>query len=176
MARKELSVRKTLVATGLSVLLLAVPAMLAHAAPIAKSSTGTVVIVFKDGHRQTFNLADIDRLEFPVAAAAASDTPSTGQMPPRGRFFGKWEVGDGSGGNFFITLKPNGEAHRTLHEVDGHWVYVNGEAQVTWDDGAMDAIRKVGSRFQKFAYAAGKSFTDSPDNVTEARNTAPQPI
>jgi hypothetical protein len=53
---------------------------------------------------------------------------------------------------------------------------VNGEALVTWDDGAQDAIRKTGARFQKFAYGEGKSFTDEPDNVTSAHNTTPHPI
>jgi len=53
---------------------------------------------------------------------------------------------------------------------------VDGEARVTWDDGAQDAIRKVGSKHEKFAYAAGKSFTDVPENVTAARNTTPHPI
>ena len=47
---------------------------------------------------------------------------------------------------------------------------------MTWDDGAQDAIRKTGSRYQKFAYRAGKSFTDQPDNVTNAQLTAPRPI
>jgi len=60
--------------------------------------------------------------------------------------------------------------------VHGHWVYMNGEALVTWKDGAQDAIRKVGSKFQKSAYSAGKSFTDIPDNVTDAHNTTPHPI
>jgi len=53
---------------------------------------------------------------------------------------------------------------------------VNGEAQITWDDGWQDAIRKVGSRYQKFAYKSGKSFTDVPDNVTSARKTDTHPI
>jgi len=53
---------------------------------------------------------------------------------------------------------------------------VNGEAHITWDDGAMDAIRKVGSRDRKSAYAAGKSFNDNPDNVTDAHNTSKTPI
>jgi hypothetical protein len=53
---------------------------------------------------------------------------------------------------------------------------VNGEARVTWNDGAQDAIRKTGTRDQKFAYRSGKSFTDEPDNVTEAHNTSPRPI
>ena len=53
---------------------------------------------------------------------------------------------------------------------------MNGEAQIVWDDGAQDAIRRTGSRFQKFAYSAGKSFTDTPDNVTPAHNLTPKPI
>ena len=97
-------------------------------------------------------------------------------ISPRGHFIGKWEVGDGNGGNFFITLNEGGDAKRTLGDVRGRWVFVNGEAQITWDDGAMDAIRKVGSSYQKFAYHEGKTFTDVPDNVTNARNTATKPI
>ena len=62
---------------------------------------------------------------------------------------------------------------RSLHRVHGKWAYVNGEARVTWDDGAMDAIRRVGGQDKKFAYRAGKSFTDEPDNVTDAKNTTP---
>jgi hypothetical protein len=53
---------------------------------------------------------------------------------------------------------------------------VNGEARVTWDDGAQDCIRHVDGRDKKFAYSSGKSFTDQPDNVTDARNTSPRPI
>jgi hypothetical protein len=77
---------------------------------------------------------------------------------------------------FSITLREDGGAFRTLGEVHGTWVYSNGEALITWEDGAQDAIRRVGGRFQKFAYASGKSFTDQPDNVTSARNTMPNPI
>lgn len=171
--------RKSLIVAGVSVLLLAsVPASFAAGAPAPKNSPGTIVIVFKDGHRQAFNLADIERVEFPAGGAvASSDTvPYNPNWPPRGRFFGKWEAGDGNGGTFTITLKEDGEAFRSIGDVRGKWVYVNGEAHVTWDDGAQDAIRKVGNRFQKSAYAAGKSFTDIPDNVTEAHNTAPHPI
>ena len=146
------------------------------AAP-SKAAPGTLVIVFKDGHRQTFNLSDIDRVEFPASTASAADsTPSNPQAPPRGRYIGKWEVGDGNGGTFYITLNENGGAFRSLGDVRGKWTYVNGDAQITWDDGAQDAIRRVGTRYQKFAYAAGKKFTDNPDNVAEARNTNPRPI
>jgi hypothetical protein len=153
-----------------AILLLAIPYTFAAPPASSKGAPGTLVIVFKDGHRQSFNLADIERVEFPAAEFAGTSGPS------RGHFLGKWEVGDGNGMNFYITLLDDGNAMRSIGNVHGHWSYVNGEAQVTWDDGAEDAIRKVGSRFQKFAYNAGKSFTDSPENVTNARNTTPKPI
>jgi hypothetical protein len=143
--------------------------------PASKSAQATIVIVFKDGHRQSFNLADIARVEFPAGAAAATagDTASSNHLSPsRARFRGKWQVGDGSGNDFYIMLKENGDAYRSLRSVHGKWAYVNGEAQVTWDDGAKDAIRKVGSIYEKFAYSASKSFTDEPDNVANARNLA----
>jgi len=145
-----------------------------HAAPPQKPSPGTIVIVFKDGRRQVFNLADVDRVEF--GAAVASNESSPAGAPSRGRFLGKWEVGDGSGNTFYITLYDDGHAYRSLRDVGGHWQYVDGEARITWDDGAQDAIRKTGSQYQKFAYSAGKLFTDEPDNVTAAHNTSPHPI
>ena len=148
-----------------------------YGAPPAKSTPGTLVIVFKDGHRQTFNLSDIERVEFPAGATASTESsPSNPQAPPRGRYIGKWECGDGNGGTFYITLNENGSAYRSIGDVRGKWAYVNGDAQITWDDGAQDAIRRVGTRYQKFAYSAGKSFHDNPDNVAEARNTNPRPI
>ena len=147
------------------------------AAPPSKSGSGTIVIVFKDGHRQTFNLSEIERVEFPATAHIAEETaPSNPQAPPRGHYVGRWECGDGSGSTFYIDLKENGEAWRSIGHVRGRWEYVNGEARVTWDDGAQDAIRKVGSHYQKSAYEAGKSFTDHPANVTNARLTNPKPI
>ena len=170
--------RKAMIVAALSTLLLisANPSFAAGAAA-AKSSSGTIVIVFKDGHRQSFNLADIERVEFPGGASASADTvPYNPSWPPRGSFFGKWQADDGNGGTFTITLKENGEAFRSIGDVRGKWVYVNGEAHVTWDDGAQDAIRKVGNKFRKYAYAAGKSFTDRPDNEGEAHNTSPRPI
>jgi hypothetical protein len=166
--------RKFVSAGGLAVVLLfANSGGFAAPATPSKAAPGTIVIVFKDGHRQAFNLADIERVEFP-AAEAASSVSATG--PSRGHFLGKWECGDGSGGQFNITLEENGNAMRSIGNVHGRWVYVNGEAQITWDDGAEDAIRRVGGRYQKFAYQAGKAFTDVPANVTNARNTTPKPI
>lgn len=156
---------------------LALPAGFAHAAPAPKSGNGTLVIVFNDGHRQSYNLSDIERVEFPEGSAAASQTaPVTGQLPSRGRFLGKWEVGDGMGSTFFITLEENGDAWRSRNHEHGRWVYVDGEARVTWDDGWQDVIRKVGSIYQKFAYKAGRSVTDTPDNVDSARSTTSHPI
>jgi hypothetical protein len=172
------TMRKNVVAGVSLIMLFTLAGVVARPAPPSRSAPGTIVIVFKDGHRQSFNLADIDRVEFPGGGAAASaDTlPYNPAWPPRGRYFGKWEAGDGNGGTFTITLKESGEAFRSIGDVHGKWVYVNGEAHITWDDGAMDALRKVGSKFQKSAYASGKSFTDTPDNVTDAHNTAHQPI
>jgi len=145
------------------------------APPAQKSSPGTIVIVFKDGHRQAFNLSEIVRVEFPAGGDAAAYT-SDSRLPSRSHFLGKWEVGDGSGGTFYITIYDDGNAMRSMGGVHGRWVYEDGEARVTWDDGPHDAIRKVGSRYQKFAYVSGKSFTEIPDNVTEAHNTTPHPI
>jgi hypothetical protein len=118
-------------------------------------------------------------VEFPASAtssAASAPAPGNPSSPSRAHFLGKWEVGDGSGRSFFITLYDDGAARRSLGGARGRWAYVDGEAQVTWDDGAQDAIRKSGPGFQKFAYGSGKSFHDSADNVTSARNTTPHPI
>lgn len=167
--------RKLLSVSAVSVFL--VITALAHGAPPAKAASGSLVIVFKDGHRQTFKLGDIERLEYPAGTLSSSDMgPANPQATPRGRYIGKWKVGDGVGNTFYITLNEGGSAFRSLGDVHGHWAYVKGDAQVTWDDGAQDAIRRVGSRFQKFAYSASKSFGDDPDNVTEAVNTSPRPI
>ncbi len=163
--------RKSIGAVCLAVLfLLAIPA---HSTPAPAADKSTITIVFKDGHRQTYNLSDIERIEFPLSEQAAAANPNG---PSRKRFLGKWEVGDGAGNTFYISLFDDGEAKRTLGNVRGHWEYVDGEARITWDDGAQDAIRHVGNRFQKYAYHMGKSFTDEPDNVTAARNTMPNPL
>ena len=143
----------------------------------SRNSSNQVVIVFKDGHRQSFNLADIARIEFPGGNAAIADSGSNPPgAPPRGHFLGKWEVGDGAGNTFYITLNSDGSAFRSLSHRPGRWTYVNGEARVTWDDGAQDCIRRINGHDQKFAYRGGKSFTDEPDNVTDAHNTSPRPL
>jgi hypothetical protein len=152
-------------------ILFAIPASQAQAAPTGN----TLVLVYKDGHRQRVNLNDIERLEFPgPVPAGIISTPG----PSRARFLGKWEVGDGAGNNFYITLQDDGTAQRTMNGMEherGHWEYKNGEAQVTWDDGWQDCIRKVGSQFKKSAYHEGKSFNDEPENVTNAHNVTQNP-
>jgi hypothetical protein len=170
--RKLLSVAAL---TAISVL--ALPTVLAATPAAAKSDQGSIVIVFKDGHRQSFKLSEVARVEFaPPTMVANEMEPGNPHLPSRGHYLGKWEVGDGSGHNFTITLEENGDAWKSMGNTRGKWVYVDGEVHVTWDDGWQDAIRKVGSKHMKFAYAAGKSFSDTPDNVTDARNLAPKPI
>ena len=174
--------RKILVAAGLAALSLsALPASFAKTPPAKNDSGNSIVIVFKDGHRQSFNLADISRVEFTnsgTAPAVGSNGAASSNVdsPARGRYVGKWVVGDGNGDTFIITLKEDGNAERSLRDIHGTWTYVNGDALVTWDDGAKDAIRKAGSKFEKYAYSSGKSFSDDPDNVTSAQNTTPHPI
>ena len=48
-------------------------------------------------------------------------------------------------------------------------------ASIGMTDG-HDIIAKVGTRHEKRAYEPGRSFDDSPSNVTYARNTEPKPI
>jgi len=68
---------------GLATLLsLAASSAFAAAPPAPKSSHGTLVIVFKDGHRQSFNLGEIERVEFPAAPAdAVASTPGNPSWP-----------------------------------------------------------------------------------------------
>jgi len=152
-------------------ILFALPIVFAQAAPHSNS----LVIVYKDGHRQSLNLNDVQRIEFSGAVPAGLiSTPG----PSRARFLGKWEVGDGNGSNFYISLRDDGSALRTMNAMEhehGTWQYVNGEAQVTWDDGWQDCIRRIDGQFKKAAYSQGKTFHDEPDNVANARNVSQNP-
>ena len=154
----------------------AVPVVLALAtlavAPCAMSLAGdeaqSLVIVFKDGRQQTFSMADVARIEFRNPASQPG-------LSGKGRFLGKWRVGDGAGGHFFIDLQPSGEATKSMGPGHGTWTVVDGEARISWDDGWNDAIRKVGDRYQKVAFSPEKTFSDSPSNVADAQNTTPLP-
>lgn len=154
---------KTLLALAL---LLAIPVGVAA----ATAATGnSIVIVFKDGRQQAYSMADIERIEFktPTSAAAVAGANS---------FAGKWRVGEGNGGSFYITLNRDGTASKSIGASHGTWTIVDNEARISWDDGWHDAIRKNGTKYEKRAFEAGKSFTDVPSNVTEARRTETQPI
>ena len=51
----------------------------------------------------------------------------------QGRFLGKWKVGNGLGGFFYITLERDGIARKTFGSPHGTWVVVDEEARITWD-------------------------------------------
>ncbi len=176
------------------VLMLGVSAGFAATGVLAADGRDEVVIVFKDGHRQSLSSAEISRIDVRTPAAivfkdghrekVAGDIDhlefgpaEMGMMPSRMHFVGKWEVGQGGNGSrFFITLNEDGTAHKSIGSPHGTWTLVNGEAHIDWDDGWHDAIRKVGSRHEKVAHEPGKTFDDTPSNVTAARNTDPRPI
>ena len=173
---------------------LTVVALAGLATPAAADDRSPIVVTFKDGHRQTFVMGQIASIDFKTPAivvyrdgrrekitgeiAKIEFDPSglEPRMPTRAHFIGKWEVGDGGGHKFFITLEENGDARKTTGDPHGTWTLVDGEAHISWKDGWHDAIRKVGSRHEKVAFEPGKSFDDSPNNVTPARNTQPRPI
>src|SRR5712664_1724842 len=77
---------------------------------------GSLVVVFKDGHRQSFSVAEITKIEFkaanivvikdggqqsfPLAEVQSLDfdTSATTSFPMgRNHFVGKWKVGEGNG-------------------------------------------------------------------------------
>jgi hypothetical protein len=180
-------------AVGVSgILLLALAGAVAAASPV--DDRAAVVIVFKDGHRQSLATAEIARIDLKAPAVivykdghrekVSADIdriefgpPDVAMTPGRSHFVGKWEVGEGNNSStFFITLDADGEARKTLGSSHGTWTLVDGEARISWEDGWHDVIRKVGTRHEKVAYEPGKSFDDAPSNVTAARNTQPKPI
>ena len=69
------------------------PVIVAMASPLPKAASGdddrSVVIIFKDGHRQTFRLADIARIEFSTPTTtthiAGKPRPFSGGVESRRR-------------------------------------------------------------------------------------------
>jgi hypothetical protein len=173
-------------------LILAAVGSLARAASPPADNHSSIVIVFQDGRRQNIDMADLARIEFktpviivfkngrqqnlPATDIARIEFEPVASTAGRGHFVGKWQVGEGNGGNFYITLDADGEARKSIGESHGTWTVVAGEARISWDDGWHDAIRKVGSSHEKRAYEPGRSFSDTPSNVTAASNTEPKPI
>ena len=145
---------------------------LPHAQSQSKSTNtrnSTLVIVLKDGQRRSFPMSDVERIEFSTPATEASNV---GQ----GRFLGKWRVGNGIGGFFYIILERDGIARKTFNAPHGTWVVADGEAQITWEDGWRDAIRKVGNSYEKVAYRPGSTFSDPPDHTASAEGVERSPI
>jgi hypothetical protein len=177
----------------LVILTMAAGVSIAKAGATAADDHGSLVIVFRDGHRQNLELTDVARIDFKAPAAivfkdgrpsiAAADVariefegPANVSVPGRNHFLGKWQVGQGNGSDFYITLEADGKARKSIGSPHGTWTVVDGEARISWDDGWHDAIRKVGTRHEKRAYEPGKSFDDAPNNVTAAKNTEVKPI
>ena len=153
----------------------------------ASASDQSITVVLKDGHQKTFSISDVSRIEFRNGNMAVTRNGKTENIPlakivrmdfgeralPLGRnhFIGKWEFGEGSGdATFYVTLDPDGQAHKSIGSPHGTWVVVNGEARISWDDGWHDVIRKVGTDHEKFAYEPGRSIDDSPSNVAVAKS------
>ena len=157
--RNQIKIRIVLAAVAVMCLAGFAPGLRAES-----QSQGKIVLVFKDGHQQSFSLAEIARIEFQDAAPAASTVGSA-------HFLGQWKVGDGAGGTFAITLKPDGKALKTHGSPNGTWKVENGEARINWEDGWKDIIRKSGGKYQKLAFSPGTSFGDSPANTAEAQYT-----
>src|SRR5580698_11324488 len=104
------------------ILLLASAAAVAKPAPSPADDRSSVVIVFKDGHRQSLATAEIARIDLKAPAVivykdghrekVSADIdriefgpPDVAMTPGRAHFIGKWEVGEGNNsGTFFITL------------------------------------------------------------------------
>jgi hypothetical protein len=178
----------------LAALVVGLAAMCAAQSSASREQSNALILLFKDGHQKSFAMADVSRIElnptrivlknghqesFAAGEIVRIDlNNSAGENGVLGRnhFVGKWKVGTGVGGNFIITLNRDGEATKTIGASHGTWVLFNGEARISWDDGWRDAIRKVGSKHEKFAYEPGKAFDDEPSNVTDAQSMNPQPI
>jgi hypothetical protein len=134
--------------------------------PTSQNDQTSIVITFKDGHQQSFLMADVARIEYKDAGDSTLGLD---------HFLGKWEAGDGNGGTFVITFETNGEASKSLGASHGTWAIVGDEARITWDNGWHDAVRKVGDKHEKFAFAPGTTFDDKPANVTGARKLESKP-
>src|ERR1700730_10501908 len=150
----------------LAILTLGAASALAKTGAEPAADHGSIVIVFKDGHRQSLPVADLARIEFktPVIIVFKSgreqNVPATdiariefeatasASLRSRNHFLGKWEVGQGNGSNFYITLEADGEARKSLGSSHGTWTVVDGEARISWDGGWQDAIRKVGRKHE----------------------------
>jgi hypothetical protein len=159
----------------------------------AQDSGRSLTIVYRDGHQKTLTMSDGSRIEFngasmvvrhgrdletiPVSDVERINFGAGNQLFGRNHFVGKWEFGTGVGSQtFFVTLDRDGQAHKTIGSRHGTWTVVGGEARIKWDDGWTDILRKVGDKHQKFAYEPGRSLSEDPSNVTDAKTRNAEPI
>ena len=109
-----------------------------------------------------------------VAVSLLAGQTSKPSSTSAATFIGEWKVGLGVAGQTFTnTLEKGGKATKTHGSPNGKWTVFGDEARITWDDGWHDVIRRAGNKWEKAAYAPGKSFSDSPDNITGATRTEP---
>lgn len=155
---------------GLAGLLTLAAALPALASTNAAERGNTIVITFKDGHQQSYPLADVAKIEFKTqpAAAPAKKADAGEDAAARHRFIGQWTVGDRGSNRFTFTFAEDGSATNTVDGGHGTWSCVNGEARVNWDNGWHDIIRKVGNKYRKFAFVPGTGFDGKPDHVADA--------
>jgi hypothetical protein len=159
-------------------------------------SSNTVTIIYRDHHQQTVSSSEVSRIDFrndvlvlnrsgreekiPLSQVANIEVHETSAEATTGRshYIGKWRVGmdSGTSRSFEITLDRDGKARKTLGGAHGTWTFVDGAAQIAWEDGWHDMIVQVGSKHEKRAYEPGKSFSAKPSNVTEARRANDQSI
>ena len=105
-----------------------------------------------------------------LVAGQTSKTSSTSTAT----FVGEWRVGLGVGSaTFTITLEKGGKATKTHGSPNGTWTVFGDEARISWSDGWHDVIHRAGNKWEKAAYAPGKSFSDPASNITSATRTEP---
>ncbi len=137
--------------------------------PSSSDDRNSVVMVFKDGHRKSFLMSDVARIEFP-------GNPTTVSAAGQGRFLGAWRVGDCAGSYFTITLERDGVARKTIGASHGTWLVVDGEARITWEDGNRDTIRKAGDTYEKAWYAPDRSYFEAASCTASAESIDRKPI
>jgi len=158
------------IAALLAFVVLALPISVFAQKASSAGEENSLVIVFKDGRQKSYSMSDIARIEVNTTKAPVVS------LKGQNHFLGKWRVGDGMGGRFYITLKEGGVAEKSMGSSHGTWTVVDNEARISWDDGWHDLIHKVGNRYEKVARGPGKSFSDEPDNVAKAELVDAQPL
>jgi len=97
-----------------------------------------------------------------IGALAASD------------FEGTWNVKDGKGNPFEITLAADGSAKKTgANKGTGKWKEEANAAVITWDDGWTEKITKEGDQYKRAGFKKGASL-DGPPTFTAGNITKGQ--